>query len=199
VDAQVWQVPLAHVDTATVHGGQALSTPLRRSRDRARATTGSLAQFDGWARLLRRVPDAAQAPEPEAAGPLAAGRPCTLFSGKRVQYARTVVPTDGGAWKIVTGSLPRGLELTLTARPDGDALHVVLTASRTEVDLPLPVLTVRPAPGATPVDLERPDWSVTRTRATVWVPAGGGSAFVALGPLGPASGPLPVVLLRVQP
>ncbi len=139
-----------------------------------------------WAEALKRVPDARTGLPLRGARRVASHGSTRLFAGKEIRYSQSVRRTKGGAWSLVTDTIPHGVTLELTLRAEGSVLRVDVVAAQTEVGLPIPVVHVKPSPRAAPVELERPEWSTTRVRRSFDLPLQGGGALVSLRGLGSA-------------
>ncbi len=146
--------------------------------------TEDLGRARVWTRELRSVPDARTGLPLRGRLSVASGGTTNLFAGKPIQYSKNVRRTKGGAWTIVTGTIQHGIALDVTLRASATTLRVDVVATRTEVGLPIPVVRIRPSPRATPVELERPEWSTTRVRRSFDLPLQGGGALLSLEGLG---------------
>jgi len=171
--------------------------------DRTRVRVGSAAEALTWARMAPQVPDARQGPALQGEPAIQAGEPASFFAGKLVTYSKDMRRTPGGGWRIVTGTIRDGITLDLLLEPTPSAdregrLRVKAQVTRTEVGLPMPVLHVRPSREASAVELERPQWSSTRTKATFTLPLQGGGALLALGGIGTTPGDQVILILRIQ-
>lgn len=158
---------------------------------------GSVRDAATWAQAARRIPDA-RSDEMGALEGVSTGTSATFFSGRRIRYTGDVERTKGGAWGLVTKTIPHGIGLDLHLAGTGRDLRVELTATRTEVGLPIPVVRVRPSENAAPVELERPEWSTTRARTAFTLSSEGGGAFVALDGLASEQERV-VLVLTVEP
>jgi hypothetical protein len=163
------------------------------------ALTGSLADVKHWAALARRMPDARADLNLLGNKDLPAGERAQLFSGKVIRYSKDVSRLKGGAWGIVEGTIRNGIELEIAVARHARGLHVTVIAQRTDVGTPLPVVTVRPSPGAVPVELEQPEWSTTRLRMAFDLPGEAGGAFLPLEGLGRSPEDQVVLVLAVLP
>lgn len=146
--------------------------------------TEDFARAQDWLRALRRIPDARTGLPLRGATQLRSGGRTHLFAGKQIHYSKDVRRTKGGAWTIVTGTVPHGIAIDIVLKADATALRVDLVATRTDVGLPIPVVRVQPSEQAAPVELERPEWSTTRVHRSFDLPLPGGAALVSLKGLG---------------
>ncbi len=153
---------------------------------------GTTQQSAGWAHAVRRVPDARSgglAPM----GSVPAGGVAEFFSGKEISYTSDVSRRRGGAWVLMTKTIPHGIGLNVYLKREAGRMRVDLTATRTDVGTPIPVVEFKPSENAAPIEIERPEWSTTRARASFALGGEGGGAFVTLDGL--ASGREQIVLV----
>jgi len=170
-------------------------SPLRSDSD---VILGSVADAKRWAAQARKVPDARVELPWEGPSLIAMNTPVRLFAGKKIRYSKEVRQSAGGAWRILTGTIRHGIELELRLTREAKGLRVVLKAEHTEVGLPLPVVTIRPSPRAAPVELEQPQWSITRSSNSFLLAPEGGGAFLPLTGLGSGPDDHLVLVLSVE-
>ena len=159
--------------------------------------TTDLLVVDQWMRALKRVPDARTELPLRGVRRVPSHGDIQLFAGKEIHYSKSVRRTKGGAWSIVTDTIPHGITLELTLRAEGTVLRVDVVATKTQVGLPIPVVRVQPSAQATPVELECPEWSTTRVRHSFDLPLQGGGALVSLEGLGSTAADHLVLTLKI--
>lgn len=159
--------------------------------------TTDLLVVDQWMRALKRVPDARTELPLRGVRRVPSHGDIQLFAGKEIHYSKSVRRTKGGAWSIVTDTIPHGITLELTLRAEGTVLRVDVVATKTQVGLPIPVVRVQPSPQAAPVELECPEWSTTRVRHSFDLPLQGGGALVSLEGLGSTAADHLVLTLKI--
>lgn len=159
--------------------------------------TTDLLVVDAWTKALKRVPEARSELPLRAVRRVPSHGDIQLFAGKEIHYSKSVRRTKGGAWSIVTDTIPHGITLELTLGGEATALRVDVVATKTEVGLPIPVVRVQPSAQATPVELECPEWSTTRVRRSFDLPLQGGGALVSLDGLGSTAADHLVLVLRI--
>jgi len=167
-------------------GGDPAADAAGRAHTRIRLGTAGDAQK--WAAMALQVPDA---------------RRDLPLRGDPTIRAKDVRATKGQGWRIVTGMIRHGLTLDLRVSPthseDGKGLLAVeATLTRTDVGSPMPVVLVHPSPRTAPVELDRPEWSTTRTQAHFSLPLEGGGALLALEGISSTPSEQLILILRIQ-
>ena len=155
--------------------------------------TGSVADAKRWSELARQMPNARVDMPLEGETALAPGQRAGLFAGKEILYTKDYQRTAAGGLRPQTEIIRDGVELTLGIVHEASGLRVDLVAQRTDVGRPVPVVRFRPSENAPAVELECPQWSVTRRSDSFRLPHGGGGAFLPLPGIG--SGPEDHVIL----
>ncbi len=178
--------------------GAALPRTTRPEETEVHIGTGMDAAI--WMKLLQHGPNGVRGTIAKGNGPLALGETGRYFQGREQRYRKGVVSdADGRGWRIEEGTLQLGVEFDVTLTRNGDHLGVRLVASRSEVAMPMLVDTIQPDPKMLPLELDRPEWIITKARASFDVPPTGGAAFLSLGDLGSTEEEHVIVILRIMP
>jgi hypothetical protein len=192
---KVWAVSVVAREVEGLLEKAGAGTPLdvTRAADGALTATGPAEWAAAWAQRALRSADA----EPLAETLLDVWNdvPRDAHLGRVLTYRREARPGQGGAWVVSTATLETGLAL----RASVSSGRLELGASWTSVTLPLPTSTVSPAPGVAPVELDRPDWTAARRRASLPVPPQGAAALLSLPDLLPAADRRLVLVLSLEP
>ena len=151
-----------------------------------------------WMKLLQHGANGVRGETAEGPASVLVGETGRYVQGREQRYRKGVVRADDG-WTIEEGTLQVGIEFDVTLGTAEDHVDVYLRASRSEVATPMLVDTIQPEPKGTTYELDRPEWIITKARATFEVPLTGGAAFLSLGDLGSTDEEHVIVILRIQP
>ncbi|MDA1194586.1 MAG: hypothetical protein O2894_05320 [Planctomycetota bacterium] len=202
IEATVYRAPFDTKDARQSYSsgmnGEALPDGLR-SGTRTQVHTGTALDAAMWTRLLQRGPNAAQGVEAVGQNAIAAGQNGLLFAGEERLYRKALVRGKDGSWGIENGTLHLGIDLDIALVAGGSTLDLHVAATRTVVQEPIAVTRVSPTPAEAPVELELPEWSKTRARASLTLPLEGGAALLSLGELGGHDREQVIVVLQVKP